>query len=459
MLKAETRLDPQVAGQLRDLVGADRVLTDGDLRSSFEQDQTGRYDRSALAVLVPESGTDAAKAMEVCAAAGIPVIAQGGNTGLSGGTVPAADQVIMSLSRLGHVGEPDPLSHQLDVGAGATMSQVQKKARDSGLEFPIDFPSRDTATIGGMIATNAAGASAFRWGAMNRQVRGLQMVLADGTQVARGHGLLKDNAGFNWIDLLCGSEGTLGIITGARLQLQPPPAERIAAVIGVADLASVTETRARLVAALGFHLESMDYVSRDVLEMVSSHTGRQSPLDGDFGVLLYITLSGDSGLFELLDSATADLPENSIVAEESTSGRAALWSTREAVNHSMRSAGAVLKYDVGLPLANIPTFVRDLREELHVRFNARLFDYGHIGDGNLHLSVLGVHLEDESVDELVLGLVGERQGTINSEHGVGLTKRKFLHLTRSQEEIRLMRAIKRALDPNGLLNPGKVLPE
>lgn len=451
--------------QLQAIVGRDHAFDDAERCGAFERDATGRFGTRGLGVVRPADAEQVAQVLRLCAARDVPVVPQGGNTGLSGGGVPQPGELVLSLTRLDNVGDPDRYSHQLVVGAGATLEAVQARAADAGLEFPLDFPARGSATIGGMVATNAAGSSALRWGAMRAHVRGMQVVLADGRTPTRIGGVPKDNAGFDWPALITGSEGTLAVVTAVQLQLRPRTGDRVAALIGADDHAAAARLVADLRAELGEDLEAADVADRSSVEAVLRHRELREPLARACGSYLFLTVLGGEAVLERLVAVldAAGVAEDAVAVADDEAGRTALWAYREHVNESLRTLGVVQKYDVSLPLGSIDRFAVECARRLRTEdAQARLFLFGHLGDGNLHVNVVGrgPHGADgRRIDASILGLVGELGGSIDAEHGVGVSKRDHLGRTRGADEISAMVDLKRALDPRGILNPGRVLGE
>ncbi len=455
-----TALDPSATlARLREALPAELLVSDRDVLAGFEQDILGRFSGTALAVARPRDADDVAAAVSACAALGLPLVPQGGNTGLVGGGVPRDGELILSLRGLDRIGSVDTDANQVDVGAGATLEAVQQSAAAAGLQLPIDHPARASATIGGMVATNAGGALALRYGTMRRRVAGLEVVLADGGTVSRMAGLLKDNAGYDLLALLVGSEGTLGVITAARLQLEPAQPFKISALFGLADLREALTLLRVLRDVPG--LEAADFFDASCMKLVREHKDLRDPLGVDCGIYVVAQCAAAEDVTADLAEAVDGLPaEPEVAAATDTLGRNELWAYRESLNEAIRGQGVPHKLDVGLPLAAIPDFDRAVRERLAGAYpEARLYIYGHIGDGNLHVNVVGPYPADDGVDELVLRCTAEHAGTISAEHGIGLAKRRYLSLCRSAADIEAMAALKRALDPGGLLAPGRVLPD
>jgi FAD/FMN-containing dehydrogenase len=453
--------DPTHATVLEELRGQlpDGVLTtDPDLMAGHEADLTGRFGGSAVALARPRDRDQVAAIVRACAAHRLPLVPQGGNTGMVGGGVPRDGEVVLSLTRLDALGEVDVAAGQIVAGAGASLERVQEAARRAGFEFPLDFGARASATVGGAIATDAGGSLALAHGTMRRLVVGLEAVLADGTAVDRMSGLLKDNAGYDLPALLIGSEGTLGVVTAARLQLVPAKPLRVAALFGVGSLAAGLQLLARVRRVPG--LEVADYLDSACMNLVVEGRQIPNPLGAEHPFYVLAQWAGDRDPLDQVAAAVAGLtPEPPVAVADGAADRERLWAGRELINESIRERGVPHKLDVAVPLAALPEFDRRVRELLAAVAGAELYLYGHLGDGNVHVNVVGPDPEDESVDAAVLRLAAELGGTISAEHGVGIAKTQFLSLCRSEDEIAAMRRLKAALDPLGILAPGRVLPE
>jgi FAD/FMN-containing dehydrogenase len=455
-----SRLDAEhgLAGALADVVGTDHVLADPELRAGFERDLTGRFGGEAALVIRPASTEEVAAVVRACGHHGVPIAVQGGNTGMVGGAVPRSGEVVMSLVRLADLEPVDTLAQQVECGAGVTLERVQEQARAAGLDFPVDFAARASATIGGVIATNAGGSLAAMYGMTRAWVAGVEAVLADGSVMRRLRGLLKDNAGYDLTGLLVGSEGTLGIVTRARLRLAPLLPAR---AVGLFAFASIGDAFALLHAlrrrAPSF--QAADYLHREGMELVCAHRGFPQPFREQHDTYVVVECAGHEDPTDELGEAAAlaeDEIRDSAIATDAD-GRRALWAYRESHNEALSSRGVPHKLDVTVPLASVPAFEADVRAEVVAGWSdAQVFLYGHLGDGNVHVNVLGPPPEDSAVDDLVLRIVARYGGSISAEHGVGVAKARWLSLTRDEGELAAMRAIKGALDPQGLLNPGRI---
>jgi FAD/FMN-containing dehydrogenase len=445
---------------LRDAVGDAHVLVDDDVRAPYETDWIRRWSGRAAAVVRPGSAEEVAAVLAVCAEHGAAVVPQGGNTGLVGAGVPRGNrdsgrpQVVLSLARLTELAEVDAASMQVSAGAGVTLAALQARARAAGLDAGVDFGARDSATLGGLVACDAGGVRALRHGTVRARVAGLEAVLADGSVVRRMSGLLKDNAGYDLPGLLIGSEGTLGVITRVRWRLVPRHDARALALIplaGLADAVPLLRTvRPRLPS-----LDACEFMTDDGLSLVLDHLRLPAPLEPRTpAYVLLEAAAAEDPLPELAAALEAAGVEDALIADD-TASRERLWRLREAHTEAISAAGVPHKLDVGVPLETLAPFCDAVRGAMPA--GARTIVFGHLGDGNVHVNVLGPDPADESVDETVLRLVAAHGGTISAEHGVGVAKARFLHLTRSAAEIESMRAIKAALDPRGTLNPGAVL--
>jgi FAD/FMN-containing dehydrogenase len=441
---------------LAEVVGAKHVLSDPELKASYERDYSGRYESAAKFVVRPADSAEVAAVLAACARERAAVVPQGGNTGLVGASTPRAGEVVISLARLNQIGEVDTAVGQVTVGAGATLAALQQAARAAGQDAGLDFAARDTCTVGGVVACDAGGARALRHGTARAHVAGLEAVLADGSIVSRLGGLTKDNAGYDLPALLVGSEGTLGIITRVRWQLTPMLRSRVAVLV---PLGSAREA-AELLAALRTNapsLESCDFFLDDGLQLVLEHQRRESPVPTRAPVYVLAECAARSDPTEELAEALEEAGiEDALVADDTTS-RESLWALREGHTDAIGAAGIPHKLDVGVPLDQLDHFLTQVPDVAAAAGGERVILFGHLGDGNVHVNVLGADPADERVDDAVLELTLRCGGTISAEHGVGIAKARWLERARGAQEVAVMRSIKRALDPDNLLNPGAVL--
>jgi FAD/FMN-containing dehydrogenase len=428
---------------LRDAVGAAAVIDDPDVISGYCTDWTGRWTGTAVAAVRPCSVAETAAVLATVAEAGACLVPQGGNTGLVGAGVPRADldrpQVLLSTERMVGLEPADPGSRTVLAGAGVALAQVQLQARAAGLRYGVDLGARDSATVGGTISTNAGGLRVVAYGDTRRQVAGLQAVLADGTVLDSLHGPLVDVSGYDLPGLLVGAEGTLGVITAARLRLLGPPPPSTVALLGVAGAAAAMELLDRV--ARAGELLAAEYLDRTTMEIVLDDTGWPPPLAHPSEGYLLLDVTGEPSL-----------PDAAVVDPR-------VWRYRERAPEAItatgnRGVGQVHKMDVALPRDRVAEFAEGLRAVLDPRH--RSFLYGHLGVGNLHVNVLGPERDDEMVDAAVLRWAAACGGSISAEHGVGIAKPAYLPLSRTSAEIAAMRRIKDALDPQHLLNPGVI---
>jgi FAD/FMN-containing dehydrogenase len=447
--------------RLAGIVGPTQVLTDPALRAPYETDWTRRFTGTARCVARPAGTAEVAGVVRACAEAGVPVVVQGGNTGLVGGGVPEPDSgaVLLSLARLTDLEPVDPVEAQVTAGAGVTLERLQAHARAAGLDFGVDLAARSAATVGGLIATNAGGVRVLRYGSMRAQLAGVEAVLADGTVVSRLAGLAKDNTGYDLTQLLAGSEGTLGIVTRARLRLVPLLTARAVALVGLdgtgAALDLLASARQRLTT-----LSAAELCYADGVDLVRGYSGLPAPFPVAYPAYVVLECAARTDptdeLLELLSEC--DAVADATVASDQA-GRARLWAYREQHTEAISAAGVPTKLDVCVPLGELAALVAALPDTVAtVAPAARTVLFGHLNEGNLHVNVLDAGGAAEEVTDAVLRLVSAHRGSISSEHGVGRAKAAWLHLTRSAEEIEAMRRIKSGLDPAGLLGPGVLLP-
>jgi FAD/FMN-containing dehydrogenase len=441
------------------VVGPANVLVDADLRASYESDWTGRFHGSARGVVRPASTDEVAGVLRVCSAVAAAVVPQGGNTGLVGGSVPRGGEVVLSLRRLHAIAPVDAQHGAVVVGAGTVLGAVRTDARAAGWDVGVDMASRDTATIGGMVSTNAGGVHVLRYGSMREQVLGLEAVLADGTVVGRLPGLRKDNTGYDLAGLLAGAEGTLAVITRVHLALVPYLPDRVVALCALDSLADTLTVSAALRRTIE-SLVALEVFFADGLALVCEHMGLGLPFDRSYPSYLLIECAGRTGrtgfLVDELASVLGACPqvEATAVAVDATS-RERLWAYRDRHTEAINAAGIPHKLDVTLPFDQLVEFERAVRARLtEVAPRSRVVCFGHLGDGNLHVNILGPPPDDFEVDDAVLRLVAAMGGSISAEHGIGIAKRAALERSTSPADIAAMRAIKLALDPRGILNPG-----
>jgi FAD/FMN-containing dehydrogenase len=443
----------------RQVVGDAGVLVDPEVTASYTTDWTGRFHGSTPAVVRPGSTAEVAEVVALARRHRVALVAQGGNTGLVAGGVPLAGEVVVSLARLAALSPVDALAGQVTAGAGVTLAALAAHAAAAGRAFGVDLGSRDSATVGGMVATNAGGLHVVRHGAMRAQLLGVEAVLGTGQVISRLGGLVKDNTGYDLAQLLCGSEGTLGIVTAARLRLVSPPAQVVTAMAGLASVEAAVALAAALRAGTD-GVQALELMTGPSLALVAGYLGAPPPVAAGAGAYLLVEVGGATDPLPALAAAVegADGVLDTAVATDAAD-RLRLWRWREAHSEAGAPLGVVHKLDVTLPAAELAGFCAEVEARvLTARPGATLLLFGHVGDGNVHVNVVGPPAGDEEVDDLVLGLVVERGGSISAEHGIGTLKRRWLARDRSPGEVAAMAAIKGALDPDGILNPGVLLP-
>lgn len=430
--------------------------------------------RGATPLLLKPSSVDAVAAIvRICSEAKTAIVPQGGNTGLVGGQIPSTDgsQVLLSLKRLHRIRGVDAAASTMTVDAGAVLADVQAQARDAGFLFPLSLASEGSATIGGLISTNAGGTGVLAYGNMRELVLGLEAVLPNGDVWDGLSGLRKDNTGYDLKQFFIGAEGTLGVVTGATLKLHPQPAAIETAIAAVRDVAAAVEllTFARTRAGM---LTAFEIMPRRGIEFVLKHApGTRDPLSSPHEWYVLIDLSLKSGeqvgaAQDLLaDAAAKGLVLDGVVAQ-SQAQALALWKLRDSLSESQKPEGGSLKHDVSVPISAIPAFITEASAAvLTLVPGARPVPFGHIGDGNIHFNISQPAGGDKAsflarlddVAHTVHDIVHAHGGSISAEHGIGQAKIDEITRYKSPAALEAMRAVKRALDPNGIMNPGKVV--
>ena len=443
---------------LKAVVGAEHVLVDDDVKASYETDWTGRFTGRALCVVRPATTDQVAAVLRLCTAVGAKVVVQGGNTGLVGGGTPAGGEVLLSLTRLTTLGDVDTASAQVTAGAGVTLADLQNHARASDLDVGVDLAARDSATVGGLVATNAGGIRVLRYGSMRAQVVGLEAVFANGSVMSRMAGLSKDGTGYDLAGLIAGSEGTLAVITAVRVRLWPRLRARAVALLAMDSTESAIALLPGLRASLP-SLSAAELFYGSGLTLVRKHSGLPAPFATEHEAYLLLECADLTDPIDQLAAAVADA-EGLVDATVATdaAGQRALWAYRETHTESISAEGVPVKLDVSVPTARLPELVAALAATIEsVCPAARAIVFGHVNEGNLHVNVLDTGDQHEEVTDAVLRLVASLDGSISSEHGVGRAKVPWLPLSRSATEIAAMRSVKAAFDPSGTLNPGVLL--
>jgi len=450
--------DGAAVDELRQVVGAGLVL-DPEIVASFTTDWTGRFEGATRAVVRPASTAEVAGVIDVCRRHGIALVPQGGNTGLVGGSVPLHGEVVLSLRGLDDLGPVDEAAGQVTAGAGVTLADLQTTADAAGWAYGVDLASRQSATVGGTVATDAGGIHVLRYGDTRAQLLGVEAVLGTGAVVSHLGGLVKDTTGYHLPGLLCGSEGTLAVVTAARLRLVPPTPERTTALLAFDSAADAVAAAVVLRRALPT-LNACELMLEAGLELVGTVTGLPNPFTDRHPVVLLVEVADRREPTADLADATASVARlaDAVVATE-PSRRAQLWRYREAHTEAINTLGPPHKLDVTLPAGALADFVEQVPSLVaSIDPTARTWLFGHVSDGNIHVNITGPAPDDNRVDDGVLRRVAELSGSISAEHGIGTAKRHWLHLVRSEAELTAFRSIKGALDPDGILNPHVLLP-
>jgi len=446
--------------RLADIVGAGHVLTAAADMKPYLTDWRRQYSGPAQCVVRPASTAEVSKVVALCAREGVAVVPQGGNTGLVGGSVPtgARRELLLSLGRMNRIRSLDLLNDTATVEAGCILAAIQGAASEAGRLFPLSLAAEGSCQIGGNLSTNAGGVNVLRYGTAREQVLGLEVVLPDGRVWDGLRGLRKDNTGYDLKQLFLGAEGTLGVITAAVLRLYPKPTASATAWIALASPAQAVELLATLRGRIGERVSAFELISRNCLEAVLAHVpDTRDPL-GAAHPWSVLAEFGDSGKNEDLLERLADaLDGREAVLAQSVEQARALWRLRESIPEAQFSN---VKHDISVPVSRIAEFLEIADRGLRQSFpGAQIFCFGHVGDGNLHYNIGPAPLiaQREAVNRIVYDAVARLGGSISAEHGVGQLKRDAIRGQKSALEMELMRALKTALDPQGLMNPGKVL--
>lgn len=465
-----------LVGDLRHIVGGNHVLTDPAETGPFETDWRGRYHGRALAVVRPGSAAEVAAVVTHCARAGVPMVPQGGNTGLCGGATPHAGggEVVIALGRLNRIRALDRINRTLTVEAGCTLAAVQRAAAEAGCLFPLSLASEGSCTIGGNLSTNAGGVHVLRYGNTRDLVLGIEVVLPDGGVWNGLRALRKDNTGYDLKQLFIAGEGTLGIVTAVVLKLFPATVGRAVAWVAVPSPEHAVELLGSAQARCGAQLNAFELIGRNALALVLAHIpGARLPLAEMPEWSVLVELSGAETADRLSDrleewlaeALEARLADDAAVARSEAQAEA-LWQLRENISEAQRIEGFSVKHDISLPVSRIPEFLTRADEALGRRMpGLRVVAFGHLGDGNLHYNQSAADGGDNAqvlarsgeVNRVVHDLVHELGGSISAEHGLGQLKREEILRYRDPVETELMRRIKGAFDPRGLMNPGKLL--
>ncbi|HEX7036786.1 MAG TPA: FAD-binding oxidoreductase [Pseudomonadales bacterium] len=446
---------------LTEALGPDAVLT-GD---QVHQRQAGIWRRDTIlakALVRARSTEDVSRAMRICWQHDQTVVAHGGLTGLVNGALTGPDDVVISLERMNAIENIDPVNRTMLVQAGAVLQQIQERAEEAGLMFPLDLGGRGSATIGGNISTNAGGNRVIRYGMTRDMVLGLEAVLPDGTVLSSLNQMIKNNAGYDLKQLFIGSEGTLGIVTRAVLRLRERPKHQATLFVAVDGFQRLPAFLKHMDAALGGTLSAFEVMWNEFYRLVTTAPAQnQPPLPQDYPYYVLVEAMGADDA--AVEAALADAYEQALIVDavlaQSESQRRQLWAMRDDVAQCFRD-GPTIGFDVSLKVSDMEAYVAEVRSALAAALGPhRCYVFGHLGDGNLHV-VVGVDKVTPEVrhrvEECVYRPLAGVGGSVSAEHGIGLEKKAYLSISRSPVEVALMRTLKRAIDPKGLLNPNKI---
>lgn len=467
--------DDSLIRRLISIVGDDHVVA-GAAGEQWLTDWRGRYRGEAIAVVFPGTTEEVAEVVCACVAADVAIVPQGGNTGLCGGATPLSGgrSVVINLSRMKRVRAVDAANNALVVEAGCTLAAVQQAADQHDRLFPLSLASEGTCEIGGNLSTNAGGVQVLRYGNMRELVLGVEVVLPDGRVWDGLRALRKDNTGYDLKQLFIGAEGTLGIVTAVVLKLFPKPRARATAWVDVPDPAAAVGLLRAVQSRCGDRVTAFEIIGREALQLVLKNIPDARPPfaePGAWGVLLelsdMISAEGLNGLLEVAlgEAFEAGLARDAVVAQSGAQAEA-LWALRENISEAQRIEGVSIKHDIAVPVSRVPEFLAQAGQALTARWpDTRIVAFGHIGDGNLHYNLSKADaLENRDfiartpdINRVVHDLVDALGGSISAEHGLGQLKREEITRYRSEVELEMMRALKRTFDPQGRMNPGKVV--
>lgn len=454
------------ADELQARFGTEVITTGPDIPARYHHDWAGLPPVAPLALARPRSTDEVSALLAACHEAAVPIVPQGGLTGISGAAQPRADGIVLSLERLNRIEGIDIDAGTLTAGAGVVLETAQAAARDQGLMLGIDIGARGSCQLGGVLATNAGGNNVIRYGMARDHVLGLEVVLADGTVIDGMNTLLKNNAGLDLKQLFLGTEGLLGVITRCVLRLHPLPPARATAFLGCTDTDAAIALLRRARAGLGPMLSSFEVMWPSFFHYMSRATGLGSPLAGEHGAYVILEATGfdadttRQALETVFEAAFAEGLVGDGVLASSVKEERALWAVRESPAEYATVLGPVIPFDVGIPITRMGAAVAAIESGIATLYpTARVLSYGHIGDSNLHVVVnvpeAGRDQPEGPVKARIYDIVRDLGGTISAEHGIGAIKRDYLSYSRTREEIALMGRIKHLLDPKGILNPAK----
>ncbi len=472
---AAPRID-ETLDRIKDAVGAKGYIDDAAGMAPYLREDRGLWHGAAKLVTRPASTAEVAQVVRLCAASRLPIYPQGGNTGLCGGAVPDSEGrgIVLSLGRMNKVRDLDATNFTITVEAGVILADVQRAAAEADRLFPMSLGAEGSCQIGGNLSTNAGGIAVLRYGNMRDLTLGLEVVLADGTVWDGLRGLRKDNTGYDLKQLFIGGEGTLGIITAATLKLFPKPREIETAFLALARVEDAMALFARARAATGDQLTAFELIPRIGLDIAMTHIPNvHDPLANPHPWYVLLELSSSlagRGLRQALDDFLAAALEENLIEDGTIAQSAAqardLWRIREGMVEAQKPIGAVIKHDVAVPVSKVATFIAKASDAV-ARHTAgvRVIPFGHVGDGNIHFNLAqpvggdgaAFTADTHAINEIVHDIAAALDGSISAEHGIGILKRDELPRYKPAVALDLMRRVKRALDPDGIMNPGKLL--
>jgi len=467
-----TLLDPRVAERLKDAAGPRGWSEDSAEIAPHLVEMRGRWKGQTPLLLKPSTTDEVSRLLAICNETRTRVVPQGGNTGLVGAQIPTKGEVLLTLARMNRIRGISAQENTLTAEAGVVLKNAQAAADNVQRLFPLSLGAEGSCTIGGNISTNAGGVNVLRYGMMRDLVLGLEIVLADGRVLEMLRGLKKDNTGYDLKQLFIGAEGTLGIVTAAMLRLFPRPAGYATAVAAISSVEVAVGLLNRLQAATGSQVTAFELMKRESLDLVLKHiadTANPLPQHRGWTVLIEVSNPEAFDATEALQEALARAMEEGLVADavfaKSERDRAAFWRLRETLPEAHRLDGPTVANDISIPVTRIPNFLAAADAAIRSALpSARSFPFGHVGDGNLHYAVkapgddAAINAARTAIEDVVQDEAAKLNGSISAEHGLGISKNEAIARYKSAAEIELMRALKRTLDPNNILNPGKLLP-
>lgn len=460
-------LSEQTVERLGAIVGADRLLLENADLQRFGVDRTSIWEADPCAVVLPGSTEEVQAVVRLANELNLAIVPSGGRTGLSGGAVAKDGEIVVAMDRMNQIIDFNPLDRTVKLGAGVITANLQDFARQQGLFYPVDFASAGSSQIGGNIATNAGGINVIRYGMTRDWVMGLKVVTGAGEIVELNRGLVKNNTGYDFRHLFIGSEGTLGLICEATIQLTRPPVDPAVLVLGVTQFPAILDVLRTF--STQIELSAFEFFSQVALDKVTAQMGHPKPFDSE--TPFYALLEFETGIDSVIDRAM-ELFEVTVeqgwvvdgVLSQSLAQAESLWKLREDISETLWH-WKPYKNDVSVLVSRMPDFLREVDELVASRYpDFELVWYGHIGDGNLHLNILKPeHMSTQDfvarcvpVSSEIGQLLAKYEGSISAEHGVGLLKKDYLHYSRSPQELVLMQQVKKVFDPNAILNPGKL---